>query len=230
MRDAVWNRIGPAAGLLFFPLIMIGFSIHGYPAIAPTDGQLARWLAGVDQSTFRLGVYVEALGTVLFIPFVAWLFVRLKQSAHDSSWPAIAMLAAGVGWATLTLPINESWAGLVDRARSGQDIGVAQTIVSINQAWFEMTGILFGLTLIAAGVAIIRGGAMSSWAGWTAVVIGIGVVASVPVGAASTPAQILAFLWFLVVGGYYTLRPGRTQEPVAGMTQRSVTTGVSATR
>ncbi len=37
-----------------------------------------------------------------------------------------------------------------------------------------MTGILFGLTLIAAGAAIIRGGAMSRWAGWAAVVIGCG--------------------------------------------------------
>ena len=230
MRDAVWNRIGPAAGLLFFPLIMVGFLIHGYPNIAPTDGQLARWLAGVDQNTFRLGVYVEALGTVLFLPFVAWLFGRLKHGARDSSWPAIAMLAAGAGWITVTLPINESWVGLVDRARNGLDIGVAQTVVAINQAWFEMTGILFGLTLMAAGVAIIRGGAMSRWAGWAAFAIGLGVIASVPVGAASTPAQILAFLWFLVVGGYYTFRPGRTQEQVAGMTQRSVTTGVPATR
>ena len=65
---------------------------------------------------------------------------------------------------------------------------------------------------------------MSRWAGWTAVVIGVGVVASVPVGAASTPAQILAYLLFLVVGGYYTFRPGRAREQVAGMTQRSVTT------
>jgi Domain of unknown function (DUF4386) len=118
----------------------------------------------------------------------------------------------------------------MDRARNGLDIGVAQTLLAINQAWFEMTGILFGLALIAAGVAILRSGAMSRWAGWAAVVIGLGVVASVPVGAASRPAQILGFLWFLVVGGYYTFRPGPTQEQVAGMTQRSVTTGVPATR
>ena len=71
---------------------------------------------------------------------------------------------------------------------------------------------------------------MSRWAGWSAVVIGLGVVASVPVGAASTPTQILAFLWFLGVGGYYTFRPGWTQEQVAAMTQRSVTTGAPATR
>ncbi len=93
-----------------------------------------------------------------------------------------------------------------------------------------MTGILFGLTLIAAGAAIIRGGAMSRWAGWAAVVIGVGVVASVRVGAASTPTQIVAYLWFLVVGGYYTSRPGRTREQDASTTQRSVTTGVPAAR
>jgi hypothetical protein len=229
MRDAVWNRVGPAAGLLFFPLIMVGFSIHGYPDIAPTDIQLAKWLAGIDLNTFKLGVYVEALGTVLFLPFAAWLFGRLKQDGRDS-WPAVAMLAAGAGWAIVTLPINESWTGLVERAGKGLDIGTAQTIVSINQAWFEMTGILFGLTLIAAGVAIIRGGAMSRWAGWSAVVIGVGVVASVPLGAASTPAQILAFLWFLVIGGYYTLRPGQIREHNPGMSQSSGATGLPATR
>jgi hypothetical protein len=224
MRDAVWNRIGPAAGLLFFPLIMVGFSLHGYPDIQPTDAQLSKWLAAVDPNTFRFGVYIEALGVAMFLPFAAWLFTRLKQEGRDVSWPAVAMLAAGAGWAVVTLPINESWVGLVDRAGKGLDIGTAQTVVSINQAWFEMTGILFGLTLIAAGAAIIRGATMSRWAGWIAVVIGVGVVASVPVGAASTPAQILAFLWFLVVGGYYTFRPGRAGEQVAGMTQRSVTT------
>jgi hypothetical protein len=229
MRDAVWNRIGPAAGLLFFPVIMVGFSIHGYPDIQPTDAQLAKWLAGVDHNAFKFGVYVEALGTVLFLPFAAWLFGRLRQDGRNS-WPAVAMLAAGAGWATITLPINESWVGLVGRAGKGLDIGTAQTVVAINQAWFEMTGILFGLTLIAAGVAIIRGASMSRLAGWPAVVIGLGVVASVPLGAASTPAQILAFVWFLLVGGYYTVRPGPAREKVAGTAPRSVTTGLPATR
>ena len=212
MINAILNRVGPAAGVLFFPVIMLGFSIHGYPDIGPTDARLAKWLPGVDQKTFQLGVYIEALGTVLFIPFGAWLFGRLKQGAREASGPAIAMLAAGAGWVILTLPVNESWVGLVDRARKGVDIGVAQTIVSINQAWFEMTGILFGLTLIAAGVAIVRGRAISRWAGWAAIVVGVGVVASVPAGAAATPAQLVGFLWFLVIGGYYTFRPAGTRE------------------
>src|SRR5437879_11082344 len=64
--NAILNRVGPSAGLLFFPVIMLGFSIHGYPDIGSTDARLAKWLAGVDQNTFHLGVYIEALGMVLF--------------------------------------------------------------------------------------------------------------------------------------------------------------------
>jgi hypothetical protein len=140
------------------------------------------------------------------------------------------MLAAGAGWITAMLPINESWVGLVQGSRNGIDIHVAQTVVSINQAWYEMTGILFGLMLMAAGVAIIRGGAMSRWAGWAALVIGVGMVASVPLGAASTPAALVGYLWILVIGGYYTVRPGLTREHVAGIARPSVTPGVPATR
>ena len=230
MREAIWSRVGPASGLLFFPLIMVGFSIHGYPDIQPTDAQLAKWLASVDANVFRFGVYVEALGTVLLIPCAAWLYGHLRQGARDSLRPAIAMVAAGAGWIVLTLPINESWVGLVDQARKGLDIRMAQTVVSINQAWFEMTGLVFGLMLMAAGVAIIRGGAMSRWAGWAAIIIGLGSAVSVPLGAASTPAQLLGFLWILAVGGYYTFRPGRERQLVATAGQPSVAAGLAATR
>jgi hypothetical protein len=140
------------------------------------------------------------------------------------------MLAAGAGWTFLTLPINEAWVGLVDQAHKGLDIRVAQTVVSINQAWFDMTGLVFGLTLVAAGVAIIRSRAMTRWAGWAAIVIGLGMAASVPLGAASTPAQLLGFLWILAVGGYYTFRPGRQRQLVAGAGRQPVTSGLPAAR
>lgn len=230
MSDAVWNRIGPAAGLLFFPLLLVGLSVHSYPDINPTDAQLSKWLSGVDQSSFKLGVFIEALGIVLFLPFTAWLFGRLRQDGRDSSWPSVVMLAAGAMWVTTTLPINESWAGLVDRARSGLDIGTAQAIVSINQEWYLMTGIVFGLTLLAGGVAILHGGAMSRWAGWAAVAIGIVVIASVPFGTASQAIQLLGYAWFLAVGGFYTLRPGASREQSGSVTQRSITGGLPATR
>jgi len=225
LSESIWSRVGPACGLLFFPLVMLGFSIHGYPDIQPTDAQLAKWFGSVDLSVFKLGVYVEAVATLLFIPFAAWLYGHLRQGAGNSSRPAVAMVGAGVGWTVLTLPINEAWVGLVDQAHKGLDIRMAQTVVSINQAWFDMTGLVFGLTLVAAGVAIIRSGAMARWAGWAAIVIGLGMAASVPLGAASTPAQILGFLWILAVGGYYTFRPSRQRKSAAIASHQSTPIG-----
>lgn len=225
MGESIWSRVGPACGLLFFPLVMVGFSIHGYPDIQPSDAQLAKWLARVDLSVFKLGVYIEAVATLLFIPFAAWLYGHLRQGTRNSTRPAVAMVAAGVGWTVLTLPINESWVGLIGQAHKGLDIRMAQTVVSINQAWFDMTGLVFGLTLMAAGVAIVRGGAMTQWAGWAAFVIGLGMAATVPLGASATPAQILGFLWILAVGGYYTFRPGRQRESAAIVRQQSAFVG-----
>ncbi|MEA2656695.1 MAG: hypothetical protein QOI23_2060 [Chloroflexota bacterium] len=225
MSESIWSRVGPACGLLFFPLVMVGFSIHGYPDVHPTDAQLAKWLASVDLSVFKLGVYVEAVATLLFIPFAAWLYGHIRQGTKNSSRPAIAMVAAGIGWTVLTLPINEAWVGLVEQAHKGLDIRVAETVVSINQAWFDMTGLVFGLTLMAAGVAIIRSGSMAQWAGWAAIIIGLGMAATVPLGAASTPAQILGFLWILAVGGYYTLRPSRQREPAVIANHQSTLLG-----
>jgi hypothetical protein len=222
VKDAIWNRVGPAAGLLFFVLLFAGFLVHGYPAVRPNNAQLADWLASVNANRFRFGVYVEAIAVVLFVPFAVWLFGHLRQGAKDSSAPAVAMLVGAGAWVALTLPINESWLGLVDQARS-VDIRVAQTVVSINQATYEMTGIVLGMILIAAGVATLRSGAMSRWAGWAAIVIGGLQVVMAQTGIDTGPTGLLAYLWILGVAGYYTFRPAGGRGLVVDAAKGSVT-------
>jgi Domain of unknown function (DUF4386) len=225
VKDAIWSRVGPTAGLLFFVLLFAGFLVHGYPAVRPTNAQLADWLANVNASKFRFGVYVEAIAIVLLVPFAVWLYGHLRQGARASA-PAVAMLMAAGVWVALTLPINESWVGLVDQARS-VDIRVAQTVVSINQATYDMSGIVLGLILIAAGVAALRSGAMSGWAAWAAVVIGVMQVALAPLGIDTGPTGLLAYLWIVGVAGYYTFRPAREREVAAGQPARSTPLGAT---
>jgi hypothetical protein len=227
MKEAIWSRVGPATGILFFSLLMAGASIHGYPDIRPTDSQLSNWLANLDLNQFRAGIYIECLGILLFIPFVAWLYRRLRNGVGDSSWPAITMLAAGAGWVAFTLPLMGGWAGLAEQARKGLDVRVAQTVVSTNQASYDLTGIVLGLTMLAAGVAIVRGGAMTQWVGWAAVAIGVIDVVTLPFGIDASPAGLLAYLWLFAVAVYCTFRPGRV---IAGITaKQSVTSGLPAT-
>jgi Domain of unknown function (DUF4386) len=209
MKEAIWNRVGPATGILFFALLMAGASIHGYPNIRPSDSQLANWLANLDLKQFRAGVYIECLGVLLLVPFVAWLFGRLRQGARDSSWPAITMLAAGAGWVAFTLALMGLWAGLAEQARTGLDVRTAQTVVAITQASYDLTGIVLGLTLLAAGFAILRGGAMSQWIGWPAIVIGVIYLGTPPLGIDAAPTGLLGYLWLFAVAIYCTVRPGR---------------------
>jgi cytochrome bd-type quinol oxidase subunit 2 len=224
MQQAIWRRIGPLTGVLSFALTFIGLSVHGYPDIRPTDAQLAKWLASVDVNSFKTGIYIEALGIVLLIPFAAWLYAHLRHGAGDSSWLPVAMVAAASGHVVLTLPINEIYAGLVEQGRNGLDIHAAQTIISINQHWFDMTGIVMGLFLVTAGAAMIRGGAMSPWAAWATILIGVAQVATSPFGLSSTPAALFPYAWILAVGAYYTFRPARERELVAGTPQGAVAT------
>lgn len=229
MRQAIWSRVGPVTGLLFVVVLHVGFFIHGYPVVRPTDTQLSTWLASVDMNRFGLGVYIEALGTLLFIPFAAWLYSHLRRDGRGSSWPAVTMLASATGWVILTLPIDQAMVGLLDQSRKGLDIRVAQTVVSIHQASYDLTAIVLGLTLVAAGVSILSGGVMSRWAGWAAIVIGLIEVLSAPFGTDATPAGLLPYFYVLVVAGYYTFRPGRPRELVAGFPQPAMSTGLPGT-
>jgi hypothetical protein len=222
--------VGPVTGLLCVVVLHVGFFIHGYPDVRPTDAQLSSWLANVDVNRFGLGVYIEALGTLLFIPFAAWLYIHLRSDGAGSSWPAVAMLASATGWVILTLPIDQSLVGLLEQSRRGLDIRVAQTVVSVHQASYDMTAIVLGLALVAAGVSILRGGGMSRWAGWAAILIGLTEVLSAPFGTDATPAGLLPYFWILAVAGYYTFRPGRARELVAATAQPSVASGLPTAR
>ncbi|HVS49689.1 MAG TPA: DUF4386 family protein [Candidatus Dormibacteraeota bacterium] len=227
MKEAIWSRIGPATGVLFFALLMAGATIHGYPDIRPSDSQLASWLANVDLNQFRAGVYIECLGILLFVPFVAWLYRRLRQGERDSSWAAVTMLAAGAGWVAFSLPLMGGWTGLAEQARKGLDVRTAQTVVAINQASYDLTGIVLGLTVLAAGLAIVRGGAMSQWVGWAAIVIGVINLVTLPYGLDASPLGFLGYLWVFAVAIYCTLRPSRGFVSVTA--KQPVTSGLPTT-
>lgn len=229
MKEAIWNRIGPLSGILYFGLLFTGASVHGFPASPrPSDTELAKWLATVDLNTFRLGTYIEALSGLMFIVFAAWLYSHLRQRGSGVTWPALVMLCAAVAVVVVNFPINAVTLGVLEQSRNGLDIRVAQTLVSITQAWFEASAVLDGLTLFAAGVAILRGAAMSRWAAWVA--IGIGLLTFVPPTFLPIWFRMIGYLWYLAVAVYFTVRSARRPELATGPALPAVGTGLSGAR
>ena len=216
----LWSRIGPASGMLFVFLVLAGFIVHGYPAIRPSDGQLQEWITVTDLNRFTIGVYIEALGTLCLLPFVAWLYTSLRSITGYRPWTAVLALAAGAGYVVLVLPINESWVGILEQGKQGLDVRVSQTLVSTSQAWFLMSNMLLGLFLIAAGLAILQTRAIGRWAGWAAIAIGaLGMLPGV-----GTLASFAILPWLLGMGAYYSIRPlDSNPEAAAHQVQPSVT-------
>jgi hypothetical protein len=102
-------------------------------------------------------------------------------------------------------------------------------VVSINQASYDMTAIVLGLSMLAAGVAIVRGGAMSQWVGWAAIVIGVIYVVTLSFGVDATPAGILGYVWIFAVACYYTFRPGGQRQVIANTDNHPVAVELQAT-
>lgn len=199
----LWSRIGPATGILFVFLVLAGFAVHGYPDVRPSDRRLQEWINVTDLNRFTVGVYIEALGVMCLLPFAAWLYTSLRSVTGDRPWTAVLALAAGTGYVVLVLPINESWVGILEQGKHGLDVRVLQALVSTNQAWFDMSNMMIGLFLIAAGLAILQTRAIWRWAGWAA--IAIGALGMVPGVAALASFAIIP--WLLGMGGYYSIRP-----------------------
>src|SRR5712692_3580452 len=216
---AIARRIGPAMGIVSVGLTLAGLGIHRYPDVRPSDIQLASWIDTTDLGQLTTGVYVDALGLALFLPFVAWLYAKLRAAQAAPSWLAITALVAGVGYVIMSLPINEFWVAILDQGKKGLDIRVAQTLVSANQAWFDMSSIVFGLFFLAAGISIIGWGAMARWAGWAAVLVGV-LLAVPPIAyppAAGNPLPALSLVWIVGVSGYYAVRATRAPKKAAAV-------------
>jgi hypothetical protein len=129
MPDTTRTRVAAALGLLSIILSLVGFTIHGYPAIGASGKEIAHWATTTDGQRFAFGIYVEALGLLLFLPFAAWLCSVARGAEDGSGWLA----TAGFGGATLYVGIgimdNGIWSSLLDGARHGTD---PQTLASIR--------------------------------------------------------------------------------------------------
>ncbi len=205
-----WDRLGATAGVVYIVLALTGFAIHGYPKQGASSEELRSWIAATDATRFSLGVYIEALGTVLFIPFAAWLSSLLSGPALHQRWLSNTVVGSAVAFVVLTLPINELYLGSLEAGKQGADVGAFATIRPIAVEWYVMTAILFALVFLAAGGLMLRGRALWRWLGWAA--CAVGVIALVPGRPTYLAAALLSMIWIVILAGWIWIRPMHPRE------------------
>lgn len=209
------TRIAAALGLLSIILTFVGLSVHGYPPMVASSAEIAQWATTTNQQQFAIGIYVEALGYMLFLLFAAWLWSVAREAEGGSGW----LSTAGFGTAVLYVAgiiTNGIWSALLDAGHQGASPQMLVVIYDIAQDVFQST-ILFGAVFsLLIGYVLFRTRALPRWIGATAVVVGL--LMLIP------PTQqigaLVLLIWTVAVSLYLLVRPGAVatvREPSAAV-------------
>jgi MFS family permease len=188
----------PLAGTAFGITQIAGnLVIDKFPDENTSTGTLVRYYADHHAQVQR-GGEILALGSVFLGLFVAGLFVRCRH--HFGAAAVIAVGGAAMLAAEIASGSTYALLGSI-----GAEHGIDPAAL---QAW-HITGAAFGIgvatSVFLLGVALagIVGDAVPGWVGWSALVLGIGILVP-PVGFF---ASMLSLLWTVVVGVALVRRP-----------------------
>lgn len=209
MKSPLWKFAGPACGILFVVLILAGLVIHGYPS--GTGTQMKHWIATTNPTRFKVGIWIEAIGYLLLLPFAAWLVRDLRRSGV-TEWPGDVAFGAAVLLTGSAVLINGIWTGVFDAGRAGLDPNTVAGLGWVAVDAYAASILFYGVFAIAAGAAAVMARSLPPWLAWTAVVIGV--LTLIP--PSSMLAQLALLLWILAVSGRAALdlrTSGRSKPP-----------------
>jgi hypothetical protein len=202
--DRSSDRIGGASGIMALALSLGGFALIGAAGFALEPGAAARDVAGAvsdgNGGLALAGIYLDILGSLLFVVFAACLWARLRRVEGDPEWMSLAAFAALLLMIAAGLGDKAAYYAIFSRADDGLDVDVAASLYDTATGFFTLFNALSGLFVLVTGAAIRRTGALPRWLGTTGVLIGLAAIASaIPESSAAQAAFPLVALWIVAV-------------------------------
>ncbi|MGH2952759.1 MAG: DUF4386 family protein [Solirubrobacterales bacterium] len=178
MNGRSW--VPPLTGLAFLVLVIVGFAIGGEPPDVDDNSaeEIVEWYVDNDGS-IMFGAALQTLAATLLIFFGAYLWRLLREADQRGGAAALAtfagMVVLGVGIA-IDGTINFA------AADNAEDIDptAVQALATLWQGDFLPLALGTQVFLLGLGVSVIRWGALPTWIGWIAVVLGV--IAVTPIG------------------------------------------------
>lgn len=201
--DRRGDRVGGASGILALVLSMGGFALIGAAGFAVEPGASTRDVGAAvsdgNPSLALTGLYLDTLGSLLFVVFAACLFSRLRRAESEPGWVSLAAFGAALAMITAGLGDKAAYYAVFSRADTGLDANVTAALYDTAAGFFTLFGALSGLFLLLTGVATLRTGALPTWLGRAGVAIGLAGIASaaVPESTAGQLAFPLVALWII---------------------------------
>lgn len=211
------TRAGAALGLASVLVLLAGFALVA-PAGAvhtnPAD-EIVGFYSDGGQTAKYAGGLVEALGLLLFLPFVAMLSARLRGRgvAGDVLAPA-AQMSATVYVVLCLAPGQAAGAAALWLGAHGGDPSAIVALNTLRAFTYYLALFALAAFLVAVGTSGLMTGGLARWMSWPAVAIGA--VLAVGVAVAQTGladiASLLALAWILAVSIGLLRRPERANE------------------
>lgn len=201
----------PFCGILFIVLIVVGFALSGDAPDATEDSAqevLAHYAD--DDDKIVLGSLLVGLGSVFMLFFAGWLRTFLRD-AEGAGGMLSAVVFGGAVLAAVGLGTSAAFSfAIADVADNIEDPVVFQTLNALS--WGYWIPIAAGVITfaVAAGISVVRHGALPKWLGWVAIVAGV-----IMFSPAFIVAGPVVGLWVLVVSIIGMQRAGRVATPAA---------------
>lgn len=203
--DRRGDRVGGASGILGLVLSIGGFALIGAAGFALEPGASTRDVAAAvsdgNPSLALAGLYLDTLGSLLFVVFAACLGSRLRRTESEPGWVPLAAFGAALAMITAALGDKATYYAVFSRADTGLDANVAAALYDTSVGFFTLVGALSGLFLLLTGVATLRTGALPTWLGRAGVAVGVAAIASAAVPEGSAGQMVFPFvaLWMVAV-------------------------------
>jgi hypothetical protein len=213
------TRLGAAAGLAAIVLTAAGLALLAAAdaTFHSTDSAVASYYSGADVTRTVAGGFLQVLGLLLLLPFVAMVTSRVRGPGVAGVLLAPTARTAASIYVTISLaPGTAAGAAALwhAHARTG-DVAILTVLNDLRSLSYFIALVPFAVFLVTVGMAANATGRLPRWAGWSAIVLGGVLAAGVPAAGTGLTdiVAVLGLLWIPVVAVHLLRSPDPTEAP-----------------
>lgn len=188
MERPILPRLGAVCGIPYVALILFGNSLYG-------------------SGNERVGLPIELVGMVLFIPFLGYLYSVLRRAEGEGRW--LSATAFGAGLVEFTIKLVSVIPAFAAR-REGLNPQLAHTLEGMGNFAYIITMLPIGVMMAAVAIVVLKTHALPLWLGLLAAITAPAcLVNGLFLDADFGLAFLLFLLWVALASAVLTWRAGR---------------------
>lgn len=198
------NRLAALTGVAFLILAIISIAVGGGEPPDPTDDSAEEIIDFyVDEKDgVMVGAALQTLAAAALVFFGGYLR-KVLHAAEGAGHMLSAVTLAGAAILATGLALDATINFALAETADDIEPSAAQALSALWSNDFLVFSLGAFVFILSAGLSVVRHGALPTWLGWVAIVIGV--LAITPVGFF---AFLAAALWIVVVSVMLALREG----------------------